>query len=42
MARTFGTSFEMSAIRPDFPDRAEDNLSDCWAPFEGRITVGWE
>jgi hypothetical protein len=26
----------------DFPDREEDDFPDCWAPFEGRITVGWE
>jgi site-specific DNA recombinase len=31
-----------AGLHRDFPDREEDDLPDCWAPFEGRITVGWE
>jgi hypothetical protein len=37
-----GTAISCAGLHPDFPDREEDGLSDCWAPFEGRITVGWE
>ena len=31
-----------AGLHPDFPDREEDDLPDCWAPFEGRVTVGRE
>jgi hypothetical protein len=32
----------IAGLHPDFPHREEDDLPDCWAPFEGRVTVGWE